>query len=115
MRIIIAGSREFNDYEYLKQRCNQVISFLELKDITIISGTANGADKLGEQYAKEKGYEIKQYPANWNKYGKSAGYLRNVEMAENADVLIAFWRNQSKGTKHMIDIASDKNLKVHIF
>ena len=89
MRIIIAGSRGFNDYKLLKDECFDIIvdmifenkNGIERKDIEIISGTANGADKLGEKYANEKHFKLKKFPANWDKYGKSAGYRRNEEMA----------------------------------
>jgi len=89
MRIIIAGSRGFNDYKLLKDKCFDIIvdmifenkNGIERKDIEIISGTANGADKLGEKYANEKHFKLKKFPANWDKYGKSAGYRRNEEMA----------------------------------
>lgn len=60
-------------------------------DITVVSGKARGADTLGEQYAKEHGYSIQYFPADWERYGKAAGYLRNTEMAKNADALVAFW------------------------
>lgn len=113
MRIIIAGSRNFEDYNFLKDSCNY--SFQNIKDITIISGTANGADKLGEKYAIENNLSLIKYPANWNKYGKSADYKRNEEMAKNADGLIVFWDGESKGTKHMIDLAKQYKLKVKIY
>lgn len=110
MKIIIAGSRSFNDYNLLLSECN---NFLKLHNITnpeIVSGTANGADKLGEQFAKQYNFKLAKFPANWNLHGKSAGYKRNQQMAEYADALIAFWDTQSKGTKHMIDIANKLNL-----
>jgi hypothetical protein len=110
MKVIIAGSRTFNDYELLKRVCNETLTTIT----EIVSGTANGADKLGERYAKEKGYSIKQFPADWNKHGKSAGYIRNKQMAEYADALIAFWDGKSKGTKHMIDLAKYHKIKVKI-
>jgi hypothetical protein len=84
------------------------------KDVEIVSGTAAGADTLGERYAQEKGYEVKKFPAQWDLYGKSAGYKRNQQMAEYADGLIAFWDGKSRGTKHMIDIATNKGLKVRV-
>ena len=112
MKIIIAGGRYFNDYEALCKVCDHMLS--KQSDIEIVSGTANGADKLGERYAKDRGYKIKQFPANWNLYHKSAGYLRNKEMAEYADSLIAFWDKSSKGTKHMIDLARKYELKVKV-
>lgn len=112
MRIIIAGGRNFNDYDLLFKTCEKLLIFQ--KDIEIVSGTANGADRLGERYAKIKKYQLKQFPANWDKYGKSAGYKRNEEMAIYADCLIAFWDGESKGTKHMIDLANKQGLKVRI-
>ena len=112
MKVIIAGSRGFNDYEKLCTVCNFTLS--NQSEIEIVSGTARGADKLGEKYAKEKGYSIKKFPPNWDKFGKSAGYKRNAQMAEYADALIAFWDGKSKGTKHMIDLASKNKLKIRV-
>ena len=94
MKVIIAGGRTFNDYDLLCKFCNKALSLQT--EIEIVSGTANGADKLGEKYANENGYSIKQFPADWDKYGKSAGYIRNEEMAKYADALIAFWDGKSK-------------------
>jgi len=114
-RVIIAGSRDFNDYNLLEEKCNFLLSEkVKTHDIVIVSGTARGADKLGEKYAEEHGYEIDAHPADWDKYGKSAGYRRNQEMAEVADAVLCFWDGVSKGTKHMIDIAKEKNLMLRI-
>lgn len=112
MRVVIAGGRDFSDYSLLCKKCDKILN--SQKDIEIVSGNANGADKLGERYAREKGYTLKQFPANWDKYGKGAGYIRNKEMAEYADALIAFWDGSSKGTKHMIDLAKQNNLKIRV-
>jgi hypothetical protein len=112
VKIIIAGSRTFNDYTLLHDICDHMLQ--NQREIEIVSGGANGADKLGEQYASEKGYTIKQFIPDWNKWGKSAGYIRNQEMAEYADALIAFWCNQSKGTEHMINLANKYALKVKV-
>lgn len=112
MKVIIAGGRDFKDYNRLKQVCDKIL--INQNNIEIISGTAGGADTLGERYAQEKGYEVKKFPAKWDEYGKKAGYLRNQEMGEYADGLIAFWDGQSKGTKHMIDIANKNGLKVRV-
>ncbi len=111
MNVIIAGSRTFFDYPFLKMKCDKIIHD---RKCTIFSGTANGADKLGEKYAKEKGFPVKKFPADWNKYGKAAGYSRNLQMAVNAEYLIAFWDGQSKGTKNMIEIAQQANLVVRV-
>lgn len=112
MKVIIAGSRDFSDYELLKSKCDKILS--QQVDIEIVSGTANGADKLGETYANEKGYKLTKFPADWDNHGNSAGYKRNKEMAIYADTLIAFWNGRSKGTKHMIDLAYEHNLKVRV-
>ena len=114
MKVIIAGSRTFNNYSLLKEKLDFLFSKRNNDEITIISGTANGADKLGERYANENSISIKRYPANWDLYGKSAGYKRNIQMADNADALIVFWDGKSKGTNHMINIAKQKNLKIRV-
>ena len=110
MKVIIAGGRDFNDYAKLVQTCTKAM--LEFEAFEVVSGGANGADKLGERFAKEWEYPIKRFPADWEKYGKSAGYIRNEEMAKYANALIAFWDGGSKGTKHMIDLAHKHGLKV---
>lgn len=99
-RVIIAGSRGYDNYEQLKVVTD--FALRKKESVTIISGTARGADKLGERYAEEMGHNVMRFPADWEQYGKSAGYIRNKEMAEVADMLIAFWDGESKGTKNMI-------------
>jgi len=113
MKIIIAGGREFNQFHMMTQKMDIFISKLD-EDIEIVSGTANGADKLGEDYANIRNLKIKRFPADWDKYGKGAGYKRNTEMAEYADALIAFWDGASRGTMHMINIAKKKGLQVRV-
>ena len=112
MKVIIAGGRDFDNYDLLCQKVDKILS--RQSEIEIVSGTAKGADKLGERYATERGYPIKRFPADWGQYEKRAGYSRNEDMAEYSDALIAFWNNKSKGTKHMIDIAKQEGLLVRI-
>lgn len=112
MRIIIAGSRTFNDYPLLVKRVDSLL--LGLTDIEIVSGTAMGADRLGEKYANEKGYLLKQFPADWNRLGKSAGPIRNEQMAEYADMCIVFWDGESRGTSNMIENAEKHGLILKI-
>ncbi len=76
---------------------------------------ARGADKLGYDWGKANNIPIAEFPADWNRYGKSAGYRRNVEMAKNADALLALWDGKSRGTRHMIEIAVCQGLKAKIF
>jgi hypothetical protein len=113
MKVIIAGSRDFNDYEYLKARLDTLLQ--KVKGIEVISGTAAGADTLGERWAWEKGYKVYRYIPDWPRYGKRAGFLRNEAMARDGDALVAFWDGKSKGTKMMIDIATKKGLKVKVY
>ena len=111
-QVIIAGSRTFNNYDLLCRKCDYY--FLKRKPTAILCGEARGADLLGKRYALEHGIKVLYFPANWDRDGKSAGFLRNREMAENADALIAFWDGESKGTQHMIRLAQDKKLPVRV-
>lgn len=112
-RVIIAGSRNFQDYDLLREKCDNIL-FSKCIDhsIVIVSGTARGADRLGERYASERGYCLRRFPAEWDKYGKAAGHIRNARMAANADALIAFWDGMSSGTRNMIDFAMIRRLAV---
>ena len=112
LRVIIAGSRDFDDYALLQDHADYMLSRQE--DIEIVSGGASGADALGERYAKERGYRLKIFPADWAKYGRIAGPIRNREMAAYADALLAYWDGRSRGTKNMIDEARANGLKVSI-
>ena len=125
LRIIVAGSREFKNYDLLRDTLMDYLDFMDDKDVVdnpsqvkFISGTAKGADTLGEQFAYTYEYDVIRFPADWNTYGKSAGYRRNAEMAKYASeaygVLFAFWDGQSRGTKHMIDLAKRYGLEVHV-
>ncbi len=115
MKIIIAGGREFTQYEILKKVCDHMLSKVQdLSTITIVSGGARGVDKMGERYAQERGIPCVIFKADWDNLGKSAGYKRNQEMADYASHLIAFWDGKSRGTKHMIDIAKRDKLISHV-
>ena len=107
-RVVVAGSRNFNDYEKLSPELDKFL--VGKKKVTIISGTANGADKMGERYAKEHGIKIEQFPAEWGIYHKGAGPIRNLQMVKAADAVVAFWDNQSSGTRNIIDCARQENI-----
>ena len=114
-RAIIACGRNFDDYELLKTKCDYFLSQkLLTHNVIIISGMANGADSLGCKYALEKGLKVEEYPANWTLYGRSAGPIRNKQMAQISDALIAFWDGINCGTKSMIDFAKELDLKVAV-
>ena len=109
-----AGGRDFENYERLCAVANRLIEV----DDTVISGTAKGADTLGERYAKEHepfGMRIERMPAEWEKYGKGAGFRRNHRMAQEGDALLAFWDGKSKGTKNMIEEAHKARLETHVY
>lgn len=110
MRIIVAGSRS----KISQQDVNDAIRLSGFEITEVVSGTAMGVDRMGEVWAKENNIPISYFPAQWNIYGKRAGYIRNEEMARNAEALIAVWDSESRGTLHMINIAKSKNLKVFI-
>lgn len=110
MKIIIAGGRDFKDYKTLCGVCKDILP--QFDNVSLVSGTARGADRLGERYAKENGYRVDRFPADWDKYGKRAGYLRNQQMAKYADGLIAFHNHKSKGTKSMISLANEHELMI---
>jgi len=113
MKVVIAGTRTFNDYEMLKKACDFLLQSQD--EIEIVSGAANGADKLGERYAAEMGYPIKKFPADWEGKGKRAGFIRNSEMAEYADAVIVFWDGLSRGSEMMIKLAKEKGLPTKIY
>ena len=114
-RVIIAGSRTFSNYQLLRDSCNSLLSEKQrTHTVVIISGTAQGADRLGEHYARERGFQLRRFPADWDRNGKAAGIIRNAQMADNADALIAFWDGKSRGTKNMIETAKKKGLAIRI-
>lgn len=112
-RVIVAGGRDFTNYNGLAASLDYLLKNIN-DEIVVVCGMARGADRLGERYAKEHGYKIRYFPADWDIDGKAAGFIRNVKMAENADALVAFWDGKSAGTKHMIETAQSKGLAVRI-
>ena len=113
VRIIVAGSRDFDDYPKLAYELECAVKAIS-SNPTVVSGGARGADRLGEQFAEEYEYPCRQFIPDWDGLGKTAGFVRNVEMADYADMLVAFWDGKSKGTKHMIDTAIHRGLFVKV-
>lgn len=122
-KIIVNGSRDFNNYTYLRLILKEYIMTNRINPelIEIISGGAKGADTLAIKFAKEYNLNYKVVNADWNKYGKRAGIIRNNDMLTYAinnpndiAILISFWNGTSKGTKHMIDISNDKGIIVKV-
>lgn len=110
MHVIIAGSRDITDYGIL----SHAISASGFPISSVISGAARGVDQLGERWAKEHGIPVLRMPAEWNRYGRSAGYRRNEDMASIGDALIAIWDGKSSGTRHMIETARKAGLRVFV-
>lgn len=127
MKVIIAGSRGFQDYDFLREKCNVILS--NTPEVEIVSGRCSvgrltfttkegievyGADGLGERYAEEKGFPVTAFPADWKTHGVKAGPMRNLQMAQYADALIAFKSSASKGTDSMIKLARLHKLKIKV-
>lgn len=111
-KIIVAGSRHFDDYERLCLVLDDHIGGNH--NVQIICGMARGADRLGRQYAIDRGLECILMPADWNRYGRSAGAIRNKHMAQIADECVVFWDRKSSGTRNMIEQADDYGVPVRI-
>ena len=107
-RLVVAGSRGFDSYERLSAELDKYLA--GRSNVTIISGTARGADRLGEKYAQEHGYKIEQMPAQWAKYHQGAGPIRNKQMVKTADAVLVFWDNESSGTRNIIECARAENI-----
>lgn len=112
-RVIIAGGRAFDDYDLLQTHCLSILKDRITSDrVIIVSGGAKGTDALGQRFAHEHGLYLEIHPADWKKNGKAAGPIRNAEMADVANALIAFWDGQSRGTKSMIELSKRKGLAI---
>lgn len=115
VKVIIAGGREFDDYDYMRRCLDGLKAIYFDHIIEVVSGAARGADKLGERWAEEQGFTIHSRPADWKRYKNRAGPIRNEEMADESHVLCSFWDGDSRGTRHMIGAALRKGLEVHVF
>ena len=98
MKLIIAGSRTFTDY----QRLCQVLAPDRHRIAQVITGGARGADQLGYRWAWKHQVRHQLFRAEWERFGKSAGMRRNEQIARVGDILVCFWDSQSRGTRHMI-------------
>jgi len=112
MKLGVVGSRNFNDYTLMKKYLDKIHT---VEPITcIVSGGAQGADKLSEKWAKEYNIGTKIFIPDWKRFNKAAGYIRNADIVKEADKIIAFWNGKSKGTKHTIDICKKEGKKCKI-
>jgi hypothetical protein len=113
MRTIIAGSRDYEDREFI----NKTLNSLPFTPSVVLNGKCRGPDSLGETWALSKGIEVLDYPADWNANGKAAGPIRNKEMARNADACVLFITRDkhSFGSLNMLQIAIDHKLEIHVY
>lgn len=108
MKVAVIGSRSFNDYEEVKRTLSAI-------NITLlVSGGAKGADTLGEQYAKENNIPTKIFYPDWEKHGKAAGMIRNTDIINEAELVVAFWDQKSNGTRDSIQKAEKAGKKILI-
>ena len=116
VKVIVAGGREFDDYQLLTHKLDTLLANID-KPIEIICGGATGADAMGKQYAISKNQariSVTVMNANWDRFKKPAGMLRNSAMAWYGTHLVAFWDKQSRGTKDMITTAKNESLATRI-
>ena len=115
MKLIVAGGRDFKDYKRLCKILDNLLQNTKKEDIQIVCGGARGADDLGRDYGEDRDIDVKIFEADWDKYGRSAGYKRNVEMAKYSTHCVLFWDGVSKGTKHMLDLAKQYGLELRVY
>lgn len=113
MKVIIAGSRTITELEAIYVAIGKSGFMIS----EVVSGRARGVDRLGEKWAEANHIPVKVFPADWLKFGKVAGFTRNVQMAEYVGTeggLVAVWNGSSNGTRNMIRVAGELGLKVHV-
>lgn len=111
MKTIIAGSRSITEYSLLLKAVH--LSGFQIS--LVISGCAQGVDSLGERYAREHHLPLRRFPAQWARFGKSAGFIRNEQMAYHADALLLLWNGFSAGSQNMLHIARHQGLHTFSF
>lgn len=115
-RVVVAGSRHFEDYELLTERLDHLLS--KHDDVVVVSGTCRGADTLGERWAAEHGYPVERFPADWSSHGRAAGPIRNAAMADVADAVVIFWVDDSptgsRGCRSMLSCAQERSLPIRV-
>lgn len=115
MKLIIAGGRDFNDRALMISTLQELVSKGDIPNCPeLVCGMAKGADIMAWQLWNANHMPIHEFKADWDTYGKSAGYRRNVDMGKFADIAICFWDGKSKGTKHMIDIMKLQSKPVYV-
>ena len=108
-KLAVVGSRSITDYSFIKRLLDRKLDSIEC----IISGGARGVDTLAERWANENRIPIKVFPADWDRWGKRAGYIRNETIIKECDICLAVWDGQSKGTLHSVTLCKKYN-KPHL-
>jgi len=111
MKTIIAGSRDILNYRHVRTLIER--SGIDITEV--VSGCARGVDRLGERWAEENGVPVRRFSADWDRYGRRAGYVRNEQMAQYADAAIIVWDGRSRGTRQMLDLAKALGLEVRAY
>ncbi len=115
INIVICGSRHFLDYNILSSALDDFLSDLQKDQICIVSGGCRGADSLALRYAQDRNISSLKFPADWARFGKSAGIIRNFQMLEIADICFGFHDGESRGTAHMLRISRKKNIRTEVY
>ena len=119
--LLIAGSRTYSNYAEFSRITDRMLSLVQDKyEILIIEGEASGADSMARRYAQEHKYRLAPFPADWDTYGRSAGYLRNEQMADeltlySKSAALYFWDGESRGTKHCIGEIKKRGIPYKVF
>ena len=129
VRLLVAGSRDFTDYDFLQERLNHFTGRIDPGDLCLISGTARGADEMGERWAKRYGIPVVPFPArcdalggphaavrqrNGRSYDAMAGHKRNAQMAACATHAVLFWNGESRGTANMLDLCREHGITTRV-
>lgn len=110
MRVLVCGSRDWRRVDLIRERLRRLP-----RGSTVLHGGARGADRLAGTVALSLGFEVVEFPADWRRLGRSAGYRRNLAMLdERPDLVVAFWLNGSRGTGHTVDAALRRRIPVEV-
>ena len=111
MRVAIVGSRDWDDWSALDKT---LLELDKTKDV-IVSGGARGVDSMAASLARKYGFQVVVHPADWDRNGRSAGYIRNEDIVLDSDIILAFWDGESRGTLHTITLAEKYGKPVRVF
>lgn len=118
MKVVVFGTRDITSYQIVEKAIQEGLTALQLdksKITELVSGGCRGVDTIAETWAVKNGVKVVRFPADWNRYGLSAGPIRNREMGNYCDVGVSIWDGKSRGTKNMIDFLKEKKKPVHIY